>query len=132
MDNTPDPFAFARQGDDAENDKSLATPEQWAHTEFEPWDTETVHDMMRKFSDGWLLTVDSDVAVGLRLAAVIMGKSKGELVKVAEELSEEAFGEMLDMLQDSRATLAALADLLDSAHTRRLVGAAALAFGGEA
>jgi hypothetical protein len=98
-----------------------------AALEYQPWEAGTIKKMERDFSaDDWSLKPDSPIAVDLRLATVIMSKTKAELVDIARELDTGVL-ELTDHLRQTEDALRALADIVASAASRQQIAAAVYA-----
>lgn len=100
-----------------------------AALKFEPWDSDVISKMQDDFSAvGWVLSPSSEVGVDLRLASVILGKTKGELAEVAQKMGTGVF-EMLSHMDTSIGHLSMLVEILQAAHARQAIAAAVVADG---
>ena len=104
-----------------------ADAKKMAAMDFEPWAADTIARMERDFSARhWSLKADSQIGIDLRMATVIMGKTKAELIEFARGLDAEVFG-LLDHMRETEESLQVLVDIIKSGRARQQIGAAVVA-----
>jgi hypothetical protein len=113
-------------------DERPATVEEMAAIEFEAIGPEVGAEL-----DAKLRTFEQtsrDHGITLRFASTILQRSKSELVEMVDTVAVaddfDAFEEMLDEFKASKGHFETLIKLLDAAHTRAMVAAAARAVRG--
>ena len=100
------------------------TEEEMAAMDFEPW-KHAVDEWTPPSNEEWADTIG--LLVALRMAWMLMYKTKAELETIAETLEEEAIDEMFGGVTEARKYFGNIASILTGAETRMLCAMASLA-----
>jgi len=103
-----------------------ATMEEMATVEFE-----AMPELFEHFKSRALDKEFRALGVDLRVAAACMARSKPELIEGVKNLGEEALDELINSLREAGETFRSFAELVEAAHMRQVIAAAAALGGAE-